>query len=77
MPNVMTLEEANFAFEFAAHEIARVAFYAKKIDAAEYMVARNAMDAASNTWEVARAASSNPNPRPRAGEHHTKWRTPQ
>ena len=54
MPNVMTIEEADFAFEFAAHEIARVAFYAKQIEAAEYMAARNAMDAANKVWQAAR-----------------------
>jgi len=57
MPNIMTKEEAEFAFEFAAHDVARVAFYAKKIEAAEYMIARNAMDAASNAWENAREAA--------------------
>lgn len=53
MPNIMTREEAEYAFEFQAHEIARIAFYAGEIDAAEYMTSRNARDSAGTVWEIA------------------------
>ena len=56
MPVIMTHEEAEYAFEFQAHEIARIAFHAGKIGAAEYMVSRNARDLAGAAWDTARGA---------------------
>jgi len=51
MPNVMSVKEAEYNACFNEYQLIRVAFYAGKVSPAEFIAARNKMEAAMAGWQ--------------------------